>query len=72
MAYCRFSDGDVYLYLGTSGFTCCWCKLQQDDFRSAEDPVFQTSDEALDHLLKHREAGHDVPQYAIERLEDDM
>jgi len=29
---------------------------------------FKTPEEALEHLLEHREAGHDVPETALERL----
>ena len=30
MSYCRFSDGDVYLYASTQGgIRCCWCSLSE-------------------------------------------
>ena len=63
MSYCRFGDGDVYVYesiLGT--FVCDRCKLTAGDFMSG------TRSGMIAHLEEHIEAGHDVPAYAIERL----
>ncbi len=34
--------------------------------------TFQTEEEALAHLLKHREAGHVVPQHAVDRLQEEI
>jgi len=33
--------------------------------------VFYTRSEAIEHLLEHRKAGHEVPQYAIDRLQSE-
>jgi len=64
MSYCRFSDGDVYMYPSGKGIIeCCACRLPGGDFR-----LFSTKQDALDHLMWHKRAGHKVPQHAIDRL----
>ncbi len=106
MSYCRFSDGDVYLfggedYDGNPALECCACKMTGIDSyliyptnpdyelmikQAAEmgrpykrgEPYdagaaranlfFKTPEEALEHLLEHQEAGHEVPETALERL----
>lgn len=64
MAYARWGcDGsDVYVFASVGGgVVCCCCDL---DAKAG----FRTNAEMIEHLLKHREAGHTVPEYAIERL----
>lgn len=69
MAYCRFSEGDVYLIptggtTSAKGWSCMACRLQEGhtvDFSRAVD--------AWDHLLEHRRAGHLVPDHAFVRLQ---
>ena len=106
MSYCRFNEGDVYLfggedYDGNPALECCSCKLTgkasyliypsdpyyEQMLREAEamgrpfkrgEPYeagparahlfFKTPEEALEHLLEHQEAGHEVPETALERL----
>lgn len=66
MSYCRPIEGDVYMYLHVGGYVeCCLCALAQD---SATDLEFHTFQGALEHLEKHREAGHKVPEHAFESL----
>ena len=100
MSYCRFSDGDVYMYASPQGIECCACRLAplvKTIFTEGGDyplfgrigpcdcsgegcakcmmngsMTFHTEQDALAHLLKHRDAGHDVPQYAIDRLEEEI
>lgn len=61
MAYCRFSDGDVYLYHSSNGgIVCCHCCLKDDPF-SPDDPIFPRRSEVLSHIDDHRAAGHRVP-----------
>ena len=102
MSYCRFSDGDVYMYADVGGgITCCACRLAPlvpTIFKNGEvdHPLFgkiapcgcsetccpkcgmhdslnfKTEDEALSHLREHAAAGHDVPDYAIERLQEEI
>src|SRR3954470_9120399 len=71
MSYCRFgSDSSVYVYAGSYElderelmyWDCCGCSLT-DNFK-ADNPS-----EMITHLMRHREAGHMVPDYAIERLQ---
>lgn len=90
MSYCRFSDGDVYMFSCEDGIECQSCQLMPKcktiftkDCRRCdgkgcdhcmffhESKIFKSSREALDHLLEHREAGHNVPQHAIDRLTDE-
>ncbi len=71
MSYCRFSDGDVYMYPHIDGYIeCCFCSLAQPDGYRLQH--FHNHKDALGHLLEHRKAGHHVPQYAIDRLTVDM
>ena len=65
MSYCRFGEGDVYVYesiLGT--FVCDRCKLEAGGF------MYESKSRSgmIAHLEEHIEAGHDVPAGAIERL----
>lgn len=67
MSYCRFGwDGsDVYVYDDTSGgTTCCACLLSHSRINLA------THADMIAHLERHREAGHEVPQYAIDDLRE--
>lgn len=74
MSYCRFSDGDVYMFEHVSGgIECCGCLLQkgpEDLFGAILN--FATRSQALAHLEEHRRAGHDVPEYAIARLREEL
>lgn len=36
------------------------------------DVIVETAEEALEHLKEHEEAGHNVPQNAINRLKDEI
>lgn len=66
MSYCRFAwdNSDVYVYEGSYGFECCGCKML---------PSFtcDTELEMIEHLIKHLEIGHTVPQYAFTGLLDE-
>lgn len=86
MSYARFSEGDVYVFVSSEGIECCGCWLQQrewvDDesrpwtkgyYREIGDKVQQVyPDNAgmIAHLETHIAAGHDVPDYCMERLRD--
>jgi hypothetical protein len=74
MSYCRFSDGDVYMYPTNKGIECCACKLtrRNANYGLYENKLFDTEEEALAHLKEHIKAGHRVPEYAIEMLEKEM
>jgi hypothetical protein len=97
MSYCRFSEGDVYMYHHVGGFVeCCSCSLADlvdgstaffDQLSGAdkkpdyEGPTtfkmhgntnLSSYREALEHLQKHRDAGHSVPEDAFDRLREDI
>ena len=63
MSYCRFSQtSEVYMYEDVDyGITCCYCAFERT-------VRLDTPDKALMHLVKHRLAGHKVPQHAIDQL----
>ena len=73
MSLARFgADGsDVYVFemacREDSVFECCGCLLwkEGDDSTSA-----LTAQEMIDHLKKHVEAGHIVPDYTLEELRE--
>lgn len=66
MSYCRWSgDSSVYVFCAVQGhLECCGCILN-DKWEH------YSTDDMLAHLEKHREAGHSVPDYAIERLKEE-
>lgn len=71
MAFARFSDGDVYVYLNFDGlFECCACSLL-GPVLSGGCFLVETSAEMLAHLEGHRAAGDDVPQECLEELRAD-
>ena len=62
MSFARFGpDSDVYVYQCKEGFECCGCWLSQDW-------IHPTASAIIDHLGKHKKAGHRVPQDAINEL----
>ena len=73
MSYCRFSDGDVYMYPHINGvIQCCSCRLSPIGKGWFADDNFKSPKEALAHLEAHIAVGHDVPQDAIERLREEI
>ena len=103
MSYCRFSEGDVYLYPHVGGgFECCGCSLTGkvatvftkgvehhpifgtisaceschgegcDDCMMHGSLRLQTRTECLEHLQHHKEAGDNVPDYAFNRLKEEL
>lgn len=67
MSYCRFwwNDSDVYVFASVyGGIECCGCKLEGD-------LTVNTPEEMIEHLMEHREAGHTVPEFALERLREE-
>lgn len=68
MSYCRFSEGDVYLFSPEEGrYVCSCCRTW-----SEHDRTFDSAGEALAHLRVHRELGHVVPDHAFVRLRREM
>ena len=74
MSYCRFSEGDVYMYDSGDRIVCCACKLisTKDRWGNASDVTLYNSKQALKHLKEHIYAGHKVPKYATDRLKEDI
>lgn len=70
MSFERFSTSDVYIFEHVSGFIeCCGCLFSGDWFKGdATFPQLHTPREALAHLDKHEEAGHDIGS-ARQRIE---
>ncbi len=55
MSYCRFSEGDVYVFAtaGRGGWSCCSCQLDLVAW-------FAKRSEMIAHLEEHEAAGHDT------------
>ena len=71
MAFARFSDGDVYVYLNVDGlFECCACRILGPGLTGGCHLV-ETSAEMLAHLEEHRAAGDDVPEECLDELRAD-
>jgi hypothetical protein len=67
VSYARFGwdNSDVYVFLSVGGhLECCGCVLAE--YRTS--PRFTTTAEMIQHLDKHRETGHTVPDDCYERL----
>lgn len=68
MSYARFGPhSDVYVFLHVNdSLTCCGCS-------AAEGGHFwcDTADQMIEHLRLHEAAGHKVPAYTIEALEEE-
>ena len=73
MSYVRFGkDSDVYVYHHYQGFLeCCGCILDPEG-EGWSFPSFKTRSEMITHLEEHKKAGHDVPEYAIDRLKEEI
>ena len=55
MAYARFSYADLYVFMHYLGhLECCGCWL-------GEQWAFYSTNDMIDHIGKHRAAGHNVP-----------
>jgi hypothetical protein len=79
MSYCRWSDGDVYVYSDVNDrkgeIRCCSCTLPFIAVRPGG--VFETPypsfiargpKEMIEHLQEHVAVGHQVPTHAFTRL----
>jgi hypothetical protein len=59
MSFERFSSSDVYIFEHVNGFIeCCGCWLA--DWDTEGFPQLKTPREALAHLDRHEEVGHDI------------
>lgn len=73
MAYCRFGEADAYAFCtwhpedrSKRMFECCACSLDEGSF-----PLFETAEELFWHLVKHRLAGHFIPDGALNEIMED-
>lgn len=68
MSYCRFSEGDVYVFQTTAprALECCACIMSEHSQR------FGTRSEMIAHLREHEAAGHSIPGGVIEGLEQEI
>jgi hypothetical protein len=61
MSYCRFGEGDVYVFMNVAGWLeCCACSLAKTE----DSVVFKakSTQQMVDHLEKHIDDGDRVPQ----------
>lgn len=67
MSYVRFSEkSHVYVFASVNGgLECCGCWLEDTDW------LYYSTDDMIAHLKAHEAAGHQVPAYAYEGLEED-
>lgn len=81
-----WDGSDVYVFTTSNGIECCGCLLQErhwvenpkirpfggyfENVGVEVETIFRSNDGMVGHLLRHRRAGHTVPQYAIDRLLD--
>jgi hypothetical protein len=67
MSYCRFLEGDVYVFMHVGGhLECCACFLgEMDPWGSFQ---AKSTQEMVDHLEKHKAAGHYVPERVFSDL----
>ena len=77
MSYCRWSAvSHVYMFHHVDGYiTCCGCCLSTEDpfrYQRRPDPAFYSRSAAIEHLERHRQAGHLVPAYAFEQLQAEI
>lgn len=71
MSFARFSSSNVYVYEHYQGFIeCCGCWLlsgkEFEDWSSVE---LATPREAIEHLEKHKQAGHNIAT-SIEQIKE--
>lgn len=75
MSYCRFSEGDVYLYeSGYGGYVCAACHFFPPGEGGLCRPSahMRTLGDALAHLEEHRAVGHAVPARAFVLLAEEI
>lgn len=69
MSFERFSSSDVYIYEHVGGFIeCCGCLFS--DWNTEPFPQLNTPREALTHLYKHIDAGHDIGKAAVRIIQE--
>lgn len=77
MSYCRFGEGDVYVFPSSLDrdnglIDCCACILQKTPDQVFGDNVVLPPAEMIEHLKAHRAAGHNVPDFVFEAIISDF
>ena len=78
MSYCRLgNDSDAYFICCGGGdgerfFECYVCKLSPPDAPRGGSKRIVGTERALAHLVEHKNAGHKIPQHAIDRLTKEL
>lgn len=69
MSFCRWSEGDLYIYDDVRGFfNCMHCPLNKPgDDGLRDDTHCDTPQELLKHVKEHQKAGHKAPYSSILR-----
>ena len=69
MSFERFSTSDVYIFEHVGGFIeCCGCWFV--DWDTEPFPQLKTPREALQHLYRHIDAGHDIGKAAVRIIQE--
>jgi hypothetical protein len=74
VSYCRFSSGDVYVFLSCTGVLeccACWLNEREDDELFPASFYALTTEKMIKHLWKHLDAGHEIPGYTFDGLRRD-
>lgn len=73
MSYCKkdLDNSDIYVIATGDDYRCIGCPLVYPGFGTVE-VVRISNKEMLKHLYHHRNYGHIVPQYAIDRLNEEI
>ena len=53
MAFCRLSEGDIYMIPAKNGIECIGCEL-------CDESIFTTIEDAIEHILLHAIVGHEA------------
>ena len=67
MAYARFLKSDIYVIMSSGGFLYCVTCSLIDDMNGAGYSAHNTQD-MIDHIKQHENAGHRVPENIYEEL----
>lgn len=70
MAYSRFFDSDVYVFMSVGGWLeCCGCWLSDpDDGDGSMSFTAKSTEEMIAHLKRHDELGFYVPENIYDEL----
>jgi hypothetical protein len=73
MAYARMYDSDVYVFStdinGSPAIYCCGCSLEQGMEQMGF--VARRTQDMIDHLVKHQEAGDRMPETILDEIRTD-